>query len=248
MGMVGDNTAINRSSPISVVGGFTDWIQVDASSTNSIGLRANGTVWTWGRNNNGQLGDNTAINRSSPVSVVGGISNWVQISAGYYHTAAIRANGTLWTWGNNSSGELGDNTAINKSSPISVVGGFTDWMQITAGGCTAAIRANGTLWTWGSNSFGRLGDNTVINRSSPVTIVGGFTDWVQLSTGTNVSHINAVRANGTMWAWGYGGSGRLGDGTAFIARSSPVSVVGGITDWIRGSAGQNHSAGIRSEY
>jgi hypothetical protein len=140
-GRLGDNTITDRSSPASVVGGFTDWVQISGGEYQTLAVRANGTAWAWGRNGDGQLGDGTTTSRSSPVSVVGGFTDWVQISAGAFHVAAVRANGTAWAWGGNFQGRLGDNTEIGKSSPVSVVGGFTDWVQISAGHShTEAIR------------------------------------------------------------------------------------------------------------
>jgi len=114
------------------VGGFTDWCQVSASRS-SLGVRQNGTAWGWGYNNPGPLGDNTSVSRSSPVSVVGGFTDWCQVSAGGNHSLAARQNGTAWAWGFNSNGQLGDNTATSRLSPVSVVGGFTDWCQVAAG-------------------------------------------------------------------------------------------------------------------
>jgi alpha-tubulin suppressor-like RCC1 family protein len=130
-----------------VVGGFTDWVQISAGRIHTSAIRANGTAWGWGSNISGRLGDGTVTNRSSPVSVVGGFTDWVQISAGTGSagtTAAIRANGTAWTWGLNSNGLLGinePNTFAQSFAPVSVVGGFTDLVQISAGyGHIAAIR------------------------------------------------------------------------------------------------------------
>ena len=242
-GQLGDGTTTTRSSPVSVVGGFTDWVQISAGGNHTTAIRANGQAWAWGYNTYGRLGDGTTSVRSSPVSVVGGITDWVQISAASRHTAAIRANGQAWAWGNNPSGQLGDGTTSDRSSPVSVVGGITDWAQISAGEFhTAAIRANGQAWAWGDNGNGRLGDNTTTNRSSPVSVVGGFTDWVQIST--RGGHTAAIRSNGQAWCWGANSVGQLGDGTT-TTRSSPVSVVGGFTDWVQISA-SGHTAAIRS--
>ena len=239
---LGDNTTVNKSSPVSVVGGFTDWIQVSAGSTHTTGLRSNGTAWAWGRNFAGSLGDGTGTTRSSPVSVVGGFRDWIQVSAGANHTTAVRANGTAWAWGLGANGRLGDGTAVSKSSPVSVVGGFTDWVQVsTSNNHTIGIRANGTAWAWGSGPLGQLGDNTTVDKSSPVSVVGGFIDWVQVDAGG--FHSAGLRANGTAWAWGYGGSGRLGDNTV-VDKSSPVSVVGGFIDWVQVDAG-SHTMAIR---
>jgi alpha-tubulin suppressor-like RCC1 family protein len=243
-GRLGDDTITNRSSPVSVIGGFLDWVHISAGGTHSLGLRADGSAWAWGSNSSGRLGDDSTISKSSPVSVVGGFQDWVQVSAGSAHSAALRANGSAWAWGSNSNGRLGDDTLIDKSSPVSVVGGFTDWTQISAGGnFTIAIRAGGSAWAWGFNTGGRLGDNTLTSRLSPVSVVGGFSDWVQVSAGG--AHTIALRANGSAWAWGYNTNGYLGDGTT-TSRRSPVSVLGGFTDWVQVSAGGALSSAIRA--
>jgi alpha-tubulin suppressor-like RCC1 family protein len=243
-GRLGDNTITSRLSPVSVVGGFIDWISASAGNSHSLGLRANGTLWAWGNNLNGRLGDNTITSSRSPVSVVGGFTDWVQASAGNSHSLGVRANGTVWAWGLNTNGRLGDNSTTDRSSPVSVVGGFTDWIEASAGGDhSLGVRANGTLWAWGENVDGQLGDNTLTSRLSPVSVVGGFVDWASASAGT--SHSLGVRANGTLWAWGLNSFGRLGDDST-ATRSSPVSVVGGFTDWISASAGMSHSLGVRT--
>jgi len=200
-------------------------------------------AYVWGRNYNGVLGDNTTVNKSSPISVLGGFTDWRQVSAGYQHSLGLRTNGVLYAWGCNGQGRLGDNCTTNRSSPVSVVG-FTDWCQAAAGrNSTLAVRTNGSAWAWGSNESGQLGDNTTVSKSSPVSVVGGFTDWCQISSGYKYSL--ALRSGGTLWAWGYNGSGRLGDNSA-TNRSSPVSVVGGFTDWCNISAGHTHSAAVRT--
>lgn len=243
-GKLGDNTITDKSSPVSVIGGFTDWIQLSGGGLHSLGLRSNGTAWGWGGNAFGQLGDGTSVSKTSPVSVVGGFTDWTQLSTFSIHSLGIRSNGTAWSWGYNTSGLLGDGTNISRSSPVSVVGGFTDWLQVSAGAThSLGVRSNGTAWAWGSNSNGRLGDGTITGTSSPVSVIGGFTDWIQISAGTN--HSLGVRANGTAWAWGYNGYGRLGDGTT-TQRSSPVSIAGGFTDWFEVSAGGTVGAGIRT--
>ena len=243
-GQLGDNTIVSKSSPVSVVGGFTNWCQASAGSAHSLGVRTNGTAWAWGGNGNGRLGDNTAVNNSSPVLVAGGFTDWCQASAGQAHSLGVRTNGTLWAWGNNSYGRLGDNTTVDKSSPVSVVGGFTDWCQVSIiGNHSLGVRCNGTAWAWGLNNFGQLGDNTIVSKSSPVSVVGGFTNWCQASAGS--AHSLGVRTNGTAWAWGGNGNGRLGDNTA-VNNSSPVLVAGGFTDWCQASAGNFHSLGVRT--
>jgi hypothetical protein len=91
------------------------------------------SIWSWGSAAGGRLGDNSTVSKSSPVSVVGGFTDWCQISAGGEHSLAVRQNGTAWAWGNGNYGRLGDNTVVSKSSPVSVIGGFTDWCQVSGG-------------------------------------------------------------------------------------------------------------------
>ena len=137
-GRLGNNDTADKNSPVSVVGGYTDWCQVSAGTKNSLAVRTNGTAWAWGYNTCGSLGDNTTVSKSSPVQVVGGFTDWCQISAGGFfgnaerHSVAVRTNCTAWAWGRASGGRLGDNTTVSKSSPVSVVGGFTDWCQVSA--------------------------------------------------------------------------------------------------------------------
>jgi alpha-tubulin suppressor-like RCC1 family protein len=243
-GQIGDNTTVSKSSPVPVVGVFTDWSQLSGGTNFSLGIRANGTAWAWGSNTSGRLGDNTTVSKNSPVSVVGGFSDWVQLSAGDSHSLGVRADGSAWAWGSNINGRLGDNTAVSKSSPVSVVGGFLNWVQLSAGTAhSLGLRANGSAWAWGANTSGRLGDNTTVSKSSPVSVVGGFSDWTQLSASDG--HSLGVRANGSAWAWGVNSYGRLGDGTT-TSRSSPVSVIGGFSDWVQLSAGKFHSLGVRA--
>jgi alpha-tubulin suppressor-like RCC1 family protein len=248
-GALGDNTVVSKRSPVSVIGGFCDWCQISRGLQFSVAIRTNGTLWAWGRNRCGALGDNTTVNKSSPVSVVGGFTDWCQLSAGMYSVSAVRQNGTAWAWGCNNSGQIGDNSTVSKSSPVSVVGGFTDWCQIVLSGSNSnslglAVRQNGTAWAWGYNGIGQLGDNTTANKSSPVSVVGGYTDWCQVTSSYSGSAAG-IRQNGTLWAWGANYCGQLGDNT-LINRSSPVSVVGGFTDWCQVTGSLRAFSGLRS--
>ena len=245
VGRLGDNTIDDKSSPVSVIGGYTDWLQVSAGGDHSSGLRSNGTARTWGGNSSGELGDGTVVSKRSPVSVVGDFTDWCQVSSGAAHMLGVRTNGTAWAWGCGGSGRLGDNTTINKSSPVSVVG-YLDWLQLSAGSThSLGLRQNGTLWGWGNNTYGQLGTGGTTSVSSPVSVVGGFTDWCQVSAGS--FHSLAVRQNGTAWGWGCNGQGQIGDGTAGAGapKSSPVSVVGGFCDWCQISAGYRQSVAVR---
>jgi alpha-tubulin suppressor-like RCC1 family protein len=126
-----------------VVGGITNWSQVSASKngSHSLGLTDTGIAYAWGSNSAGQLGDNTTTSQSSPVTVVGGITNWSQVSAGENYTLGLTDTGVLYTWGSNSYGKLGDGTTTNRSSPVTVAGGITNWTQVAAGGSTSSALA-----------------------------------------------------------------------------------------------------------
>lgn len=244
-GRLGINNTNDRSSPVSVLGGFT-WIQISAG-LHTGAIRSDGTAWCWGYNNVGQLGNYSIVTRSSPVSVVGEFTDWTQISvAAYRHTAGLRANGSIWCWGSNTQGQLGNNSNLSSRSPVEVVGGFV-WTQVSAGHQhNMAIQANGTAWGWGGGIFGMIGQGSygsASNRSSPMSVVGDFSDWAQVSAGR--SHSLGVRANGSLWAWGRNNFGQLGDNNS-INRSSPISVIGGFADWVQISAGLYNSAALRA--
>lgn len=184
-GTIGDGTTTNRSSPVSVVGGG-NWVKLATSSgapNHVLALKNDGVLWAWGQNINGALGDGTTVNKSSPVSVRGGFTDWRSACAGRLTSAAIRQNGTLWTWGYNGFGQLGDGTTVNKSSPVSVAGGGTTWLRASIGELhAAAIKTDGTLWTWGDNSLaGQLGNNSTVSRSSPNTIAYSGISWISVA-------------------------------------------------------------------
>lgn len=197
-GMLGINlaTTASRSSPVLVVGGFTDWIDVSVGSgpiEHVLGLRANGTIYAWGYSSSGAMGINVIAGRSSPVPIAGGITDWIGLATGHYHSLAVRANGTAYAWGNNRFGQLGNNSSTGAppagiSSPIAIVGGFTDWVNVKAGGGhSMGLRATGQLYAWGYNTQGTIGNSSTVSRSSPVLVAGGFTDWVEITAGANVS-------------------------------------------------------------
>ena len=124
-----------------------------------------GNLWTWGRNLEGQLGNNTTTDRSTPVTTFAGGTNWKQVAGGRYNLLAIKTDGTLWGWGWNFNGSLGINNTTYPCTPVTTFAGGTNWKQVSGGyRHTAAIKTDGTLWTWGSNGYGQLGDNTTTQR------------------------------------------------------------------------------------
>jgi alpha-tubulin suppressor-like RCC1 family protein len=244
LGQLGNNTTTSRSSPVQTVAGGANWRQV-VSGSHTAAIKTDGTLWLWGGNSNGQLGDNSSTNKSSPVQTVSGGTNWKQVACGDLNTAAIKTDGTLWLWGRNDFGILGDNTNTRRSSPVQTVAGGTNWKQVEFGNVhTAAIKTDGTLWSWGFNSDGRVGDNTVTVRSSPVQTISAGTNWKQVSCGAG--HSAAIKTDGTLWLWGAGGDGRLGNNTT-TSRSSPVQTVSGGTNWKLVSGGGYHTSAIKTD-
>ena len=244
-GQLGDNTPTHRSSPVQTVTGGTNWKQVAGGTNHTAAIKTDGTLWTWGYNTYGQLGDSTVTLRSSPVQTVTGGTNWKQVAGGGNHTVAIKADGTLWLWGDNNFGQLGDDTVANKSSPIQTVAGGTDWKSVACGAnFTVALKTDGTLWVWGDNPFGQLGDNTTIKRSSPIQTIAGGTNWKQISCGLQT--IAAIKTDGTLWMWGNNLYGRLGDNTS-THRSSPVQTIAGGTNWKSAACGYSHTGAIKTD-
>ena len=244
-GQLGDNTVVRKSSPIQTIAFGTNWKQVACGNPFTTAIKTDGTLWTWGGNNSGQLGDNTIVKKSSPVQTIAFGINWKQVSCGYAYTACIKTDGTLWTWGNNSSGQLGDNTIVKKSSPVQTVAFGTNWKQVACSGAnTTAIKNDGTLWSWGLGTNGQLGDNTTTNRSSPVQTITRGTNWKQVSCGS--SYMAAIKTDGTLWSWGFNFYGEIGDNTT-TPRSSPVQTVTFGTNWKQVSCGSGITAAIKTD-
>ncbi len=203
------------------------------------------TLFTWGGNSYGQLGDNTIVSKSNPIQTIAGGINWKQVSTSESQiTFGIKTDGTLWGWGKNTAGSLGDNTTASKSSPVQTIAFGTNWKQVSCGYQIAAIKTDGTLWTWGKNFSGNLGDNTNTDRSSPVQTIAGGTNWKTVSVGGVMA---AIKTDGTLWLCGYNGSGQLGDNTNVTRRSSPVQTIAGGTNWKQVSCGVDYTAAIKTD-
>jgi alpha-tubulin suppressor-like RCC1 family protein len=198
VGVLGTNDTLSRSSPVQTVSATTNWKQVSISNFNTAAVKTDGTLWLWGINNYGQLGNNSVgTSVSSPIQTIAGGTNWKQVSVGNSNCAAVKTDGTLWLWGFNNYGQLGNNGTAARSSPVQTVSGGTNWKQVSSRNTTtAAIKTDGTLWLWGRNYGGQLGDNTsaptVGSRSSPVQTIAGGTNWKQVSLATNGSNSTAT--------------------------------------------------------
>ena len=155
----------------SVTTGEYKRVGISAGIFHTILAKADGTVWTWGGNYEGQIGDGTTTSRPTPAQILG-ISGVVAVAAGYYHSVALKSDGTVWAWGRNMFGQLGDGTTTQRLAPVQVVG--ISGVTAVAGGenSTYALKSDGTVWAWGRNSEGQLGDGTRTDRYSPVQVQG----------------------------------------------------------------------------
>ena len=220
------------------------WTQTCSGYDYSAALRADGTLWAWGYNAYGELGDGTGTSRLSPVQI-GSADNWKQVSCGFTHTVALRTDGTLWAWGQNSNGQLGDGTTTSQYAPEQI--GVDNWRQVSAGQqCTLALRSDGTLWAWGFNFNGQLGDGTNTQRTTPVQIGSGT--WTQVSAGGS-SYGNftaAIKSDGSLWSWGSNYYGQLGLGGTWEATYSPLQV-GSAINWTEVASGAAATVARRTD-
>jgi alpha-tubulin suppressor-like RCC1 family protein len=235
-GQLGDGSTATRNSPVQT-GSATDWKMVAAGQTHTAAVRLDGSLWVWGDNLSGQLGQGTTGGTQTTPLRVGLDTDWSAVACGNSFVIALKNNGTLWSWGANSNGQLGDGSTTARSSPAQI-GTDSNWQVLRAGRNQAhAIKTNGTLWGWGQNTWGNLGDGTTTDRLTP-TQAGSASNWSAVSVG--YAWVNAIRSDGTLWAAGVGGTSPIGDGTYF-SRSSFVQITTD-TDWQGvGTAGQSYA-------
>ena len=215
--------------------------QVAAGADYSLALRSDGTLWAWGANGEGQLGDGSTNTRYAPVRV-NGLTQVVGASAGGVQTLALDAQGTVWGWGGNGYGQLGDGTQTSHSSPVPVRGLDSVRGVSVFGNHALAYRSDGTVWAWGYNRYGQLGDGTAMTRTLPVP-VSEFSGAVGVAAGDN--HSLALKDDGTVWAWGLNNYGQLGDGTD-STRATPVQVQG-LANVVAIHARSNQSFALRAD-
>jgi alpha-tubulin suppressor-like RCC1 family protein len=246
-GQLGDNTTgPDRFTP-KQVGTRSNWASVSAGASHTCAVRTDHTLWCWGGDAQGQIGDGaaTAGNHVLPTRV-GTRSDWSAVSSGYQHTCGVRTDHTLWCWGSDGDGQLGDGETIGGQLAPHRVGSRTDWSSVSSGNRhTCGIRTDHSLWCWGGDGYEQLGDGAGGDFRPSPTKVGTQLNWSSIRAGT--FHTCGTRTDHTLWCWGWNSDGQIGDGTSGTNRSIPKRV-GSLKNWAKAGAGGSHTCGVRTDH
>jgi len=236
---------------------FPAWATVGVGDTHSCGIRNDGSMWCWGDDTNGKLGNDTALTGTQNVPSL--VANppisfrympWTQVSAGANSTCGIKTDGTLLCWGNDTSGQLGNGGGVTADQPAPYAVGGTTWFSVSVGGSTACgLYKNGEARCWGLGTSGQIGDGNTSSVNTPtlVSAVGGQIPWSRISVGKGGNHVCGVKTDGTGWCWGNNSSGRLGIGSTSSGNFSSPQRITALDNWIEISAGVNHTCGLRAD-
>jgi alpha-tubulin suppressor-like RCC1 family protein len=243
----------NLTDVLAVAGGGLHSLAIESDGTDD-GTANDGTVWAWGNDFNGQLGDGgTNTNKNAPVQA-SGLTDVADVAGGNNHSLAVKSDGTVWSWGFNNRGQLGydpdpatTDTFENSGTP-GQVSGLTDVVDVAGGTShSLAVKSDGTVWSWGFNDVGQLGNGATSSTPNPIPVqASGLTDVVAIAAGSH--HSLAVKSDGTVWAWGFNSQGMLGNGTSGTDTNSDVPVqASGLTDAADVSAGNFHSVALEGD-
>jgi alpha-tubulin suppressor-like RCC1 family protein len=239
-GQLGNDSLLSSPIPIQVVG-ISDVIAIAGGGDHTIALKNDGTVWTWGKNSDGQLGNGTNITYTYVPVQVSGLTGVVGIATGKNHSFALKNDGTVWAWGNNDNGQLGNGNNTDSNVPVQV-SGLTDVIAISAGeNYSIALKNDGTVWGWGSNSNGQLSNLSSSNLPAQITSI---TNVVAISGG--LMHVLALKSDGTVWAWGDNISGQIGNGGISNSYVYPEQV-SNITGVVSIASGMFHSLALKND-
>jgi Alpha-tubulin suppressor and related RCC1 domain-containing proteins len=243
-GQVGtDQSDMGSNNKISTVADpqkvMDDVVAISAEYYTSFAIKADQSLWGWGSNYRGQLGNGmSGVNtkESLPIKIMEDVSD---VCTGGYHTLALKTDGSLWAWGSNSFGELGDGTQQDRSVPIEIM---DDVIAISAGSSSSfAIKSDGSLWAWGSNTYGDLGNGISGEDRYELMPIQIAVDVAAISSGNH--HSLALKNDGSLWTWGFNEFGQLGDGTR--QRSSiPINI---LDEVVSINAGICHSVALKND-
>ncbi|MFH1228250.1 MAG: fibronectin type III domain-containing protein [Planctomycetota bacterium] len=248
------NSTGNSSYPNETSGDTTRWAQVAVGPFHTLAIKTDSSLWAWGSNGYGQLGDGTTADKNVPTRI-GTETNWSAIAAGGWngnhdgYTIALKTDGSIWAWGDNIAGQLGDGTNTDKHTPTLI--SATGWAGATIA-CgdnqTIAIKADGSLWAWGNNDNGQLGDGTsgYGNLKNTPTLISA-TGWAGAKIACAASHTIAIKTDGSLWAWGVNDQyGEFGDGTTNNQSHIPKLI--SATGWLGATiaCGESHTVAIKT--
>jgi len=221
-GQLGNGAGIsgNQTSPVQESSGSA-WKAVSAGDSHTCAVKSDGTLWCWGADGSGQLGNGGVTGSQQDPSQESSGSTWIEVSADEVHTCAVKSDGTLWCWGSDADGRLGNGAAVtaNQVSPYAVTGGGT-WKKISAGfNYTCGIKTGGTAWCWGDDAVGKLGNgaSTTADQDSPRAVLGGG-NWVDISASTSnatfrhTCGLSGPQGNAKAYCWGFLSDGQHGTG------------------------------------
>lgn len=225
------------------VGNQSDWVAVSAGYFHTLALKANGTLWAWGDNFEGQIGIGSTGNvRTTPIQI-GTSSDWVAISAGAVFSVALKSDGTVWCWGNNGFGQLGNASTSPSSAPISVALPLPAKSIASGEQHVVVLMPNGTLYAWGRNDLGQLGIGNFQSIRNTPALVQAQRDFKEIACGGN--HTLAIKADGSLWSWGHNNGGQLGQ---IVGNNQNLPVrIGARNDWRWITAGELHSIAVDNQ-
>lgn len=234
-GQLGDGTKTDRNAPFQIPN-FKQVVQIAAGNAHSLALKSDGTVWAWGDNFYGQLGDGSFTSKSAPVQVAG-LTKAVQVAAGTYHSIALKSDGTVWIWGSDKDFQLGKTDRLNRNAPVQVAG-LKGVIQVAGGTYhSMALKSDGTIWIWGTSYSGQLGHGHNLGFLYAPTKMATLSGVARIVAGP--LHSLALKFDGTVWAWGAGDKGQIGNGSS--ADVNVPTQATGISSAVQIAAGGKHS-------
>ncbi|HUS22383.1 MAG TPA: hypothetical protein VMZ66_10265, partial [Aeromicrobium sp.] len=222
---------------------FTDWTTVSAGGSHTCGVRSTGALYCWGDDANGQAGNGAITGNVTVPKQITSVTDWKTVSAGGTHTCAIRSNGSLYCWGNDSDGQVGNGASFGSTTNPVQITSATDWKTVSAkGNDTCAIRSTGKLYCWGDDGVGQVGNGSITGDVTSPAQITSATDWKAVAVGGN--HTCAVR--GKLYCWGNDGFGQVGNGSITGNVTSPAQITSA-TDWTAVAARGNHTCAVRGK-